>query len=29
LWHKGKLYLADEGGIALESFSRGEGVAAG
>jgi sugar lactone lactonase YvrE len=26
LWHKGKLYLADEGGIALESFSRGEGV---
>src|SRR6266478_6645825 len=26
LWHKGKLYLADEGGVALESWSRDEGL---
>jgi sugar lactone lactonase YvrE len=26
LWHKGKLYLADEGGVALESWSRNEGL---
>src|SRR2546429_3967193 len=26
LWHKGKLYFADEGGVALESWSRNEGL---
>src|ERR1051325_8237168 len=26
LWHKGKLYFADEGGLALESWSRDEGL---
>jgi sugar lactone lactonase YvrE len=26
LWHKGKLYFADEGGLALESWSRNEGL---
>ncbi len=26
LWHKGKLYLADEGGIAVEALSRTEGI---
>lgn len=26
LWHKGKLYLADEGGVALESWNRQEGL---
>ena len=26
LWHKGKLYLADEGGVALESWNRNEGL---
>ncbi|HYW69599.1 MAG TPA: SMP-30/gluconolactonase/LRE family protein [Pyrinomonadaceae bacterium] len=26
LWHKGKLYFADEGGVALESWSRSEGL---
>src|SRR5437016_1548647 len=26
LWHKGKLYLADEGGVALESWSKAEGL---
>src|SRR6266576_7015819 len=25
VWHKGKLYLADEGGVALESWNRNEG----
>src|SRR5947207_6741763 len=26
VWHKGKLYLADEGGVALESWNRNEGL---
>jgi len=26
LWHKGKLYFADEGGVALESWNRNEGL---
>jgi sugar lactone lactonase YvrE len=26
LWHKGKLYLADEGGVALESWSKNDGL---
>src|SRR5256884_7986461 len=26
VWHKGKLYLADEGGVALESWSKAEGL---
>lgn len=26
LWHKGKLYLADEGGVALEAWNRTEGL---
>ena len=26
VWHKGKLYLADEGGVALESWSKTEGL---
>jgi len=26
LWHKGKLYFADEGGLALESWNRNEGL---
>jgi len=26
LWHKGKLYFADEGGVALESWTRNEGL---
>jgi sugar lactone lactonase YvrE len=26
LWHKGKLYLADEGGVALESWNKGDGL---
>jgi sugar lactone lactonase YvrE len=26
LWHKGKLYLADEGGVALESWSNNDGL---
>src|SRR6266446_2730336 len=26
LWHKGKLYLADEGGVALESWNQHEGL---
>ena len=26
LWHKGKLYLADEGGVAFEAYSRTEGI---
>ena len=26
VWHKGKLYLADEGGVALESWIRNEGL---
>src|SRR5437588_5602279 len=26
LWHKGKLYLADEGGVAIEAYSRSEGI---
>src|SRR6202165_4655231 len=26
LWHKGKLYLADEGGVALESWSKDDGL---
>src|SRR2546422_5198550 len=26
LWHKGKLYLADEGGVAIETYSRSEGI---
>lgn len=26
LWHKGKLYLADEGGVAVEAYSRNEGI---
>jgi len=26
LWHKGKLYLADEGGVALEAWNRNEGL---
>src|ERR1051325_1213006 len=26
LWHKGRLYLADEGGVALESWTRNEGL---
>jgi sugar lactone lactonase YvrE len=26
VWHKGKLYFADEGGLALESWTRNEGL---
>ena len=26
LWHKGRLYLADEGGVALEAWTRNEGL---
>src|SRR5437879_2562186 len=26
LWHKGKLYLADEGGVALEVWSKADGL---
>jgi sugar lactone lactonase YvrE len=26
LWHKGKLYLADEGGVAIETWSSNEGL---
>lgn len=26
VWHKGKLYLADEGGVALEAWNRNEGL---
>ena len=26
VWHKGKLYFADEGGVALESWNRNEGL---
>ena len=26
VWHKGKLYLADEGGVAVESWNRTEGL---
>jgi sugar lactone lactonase YvrE len=26
VWHKGRLYLADEGGIALEAWNRNEGL---
>jgi sugar lactone lactonase YvrE len=26
LWHKGKLYLADEGGVAVEVLARNEGI---
>ena len=26
VWHKGTLYFADEGGLALESWSRNEGL---
>lgn len=26
LWHNGKLYLADEGGVAVEALSRNEGI---
>jgi sugar lactone lactonase YvrE len=26
VWHKGKLYFADEGGLALESWNRNEGL---
>src|SRR5580765_5996105 len=26
VWHKGKLYFADEGGLALESWTRAEGL---
>ena len=26
LWHKGKLYFADEGGVALESWTRNDGL---
>ena len=26
LWHKGKLFLADEGGVALEAWNRNEGL---
>jgi len=26
LWHKGKLYLADEGGVALEAWGKNEGL---
>src|SRR5437773_11555881 len=26
LWHKGKLYFADEGGVAVESWGRNEGL---
>jgi hypothetical protein len=26
LWHKGKLYLADEGGVALESWNKSDGL---
>src|SRR5437667_12165009 len=26
VWHKGKLYLADEGGVALELWSKTEGL---
>ena len=26
LWHKGKLYFADDGGVALESWNRNEGL---